>query len=83
MNKTIEQIKPETIALIESQARVAGLSIDEYLGRLVRHEHVAERPAPKLLSPEERVAAFEAWAKSHDPNIPALSLEDISRETIY
>ncbi len=35
MNTTIDQIKPETIALIESQAANLGLSIDEYLRRLL------------------------------------------------
>ncbi len=35
MSATMEQIKPETIALIENQASHLGLSIDEYLRRLL------------------------------------------------
>jgi|CXWL01.1.fsa_nt_gi hypothetical protein len=35
MNAILEQIKPETIALIETQATHLGLSIDEYLRRLL------------------------------------------------
>ena len=31
MNVTREQIKPETIALLEQQAKVLRLSVDEYL----------------------------------------------------
>ena len=83
MNQTIEQIKPETIALIESQAKIAGLSVDEYLRNLVQHGNAAQQPVHKSLTPEERLAALHEWASNHDPNIPALALEDISRETIY
>ncbi|MFN0140275.1 MAG: hypothetical protein ACKVQW_09335 [Pyrinomonadaceae bacterium] len=35
MNTTHEQIKPETLALIEKQAEYLGLSADEYLRRLL------------------------------------------------
>jgi hypothetical protein len=35
MNSTIEQIKPETLALIAEQAYRLNLSIDEYLRRLL------------------------------------------------
>lgn len=35
MNTALEQIKPETIALIEAQAETLGLSMDEYLRRLL------------------------------------------------
>jgi hypothetical protein len=35
MNSTLEEIKPETIALIEAQATSWGLSVDEYLRRLL------------------------------------------------
>ena len=28
-------------------------------------------------------AAITAWAKSHDQNSPGLTLEDVSRESIY
>lgn len=31
MNTTIEQIKPDTLALIQKQAQTFGLSVDEYL----------------------------------------------------
>ena len=35
MNTTLEQIKPETLAIIESQAKSSGLSVDEYLRSLL------------------------------------------------
>ena len=36
-----------------------------------------------LLTPEEWVRQFDAWVNSHDPNIPVLSDEAMSRESIY
>ncbi len=35
MSATIEQIKPETLAIIEKQAAAFGLSVDEYLQNLL------------------------------------------------
>ena len=35
MNPTLEDIKPETLSLIESQAKYLGISVDEYLRRLL------------------------------------------------
>ena len=35
MNSTLDEITPETIALIESQAKNLGLSVDDYLRRLL------------------------------------------------
>ena len=83
MNQIIEDIKPETIALIEAQAKIAGLSVDEYLRNLVGNGMDARQAVPAPLTREERITALHEWAASHDPNIPALALEDISRETIY
>ena len=83
MNQTIDQISPEIVALIESQARMAGLSVDEYLRSLVEQKNGTSRPVTERLSREERLAALHEWANSHDSSVPALALEDISRETIY
>lgn len=37
MNATLEQIKPETVELLEKQAAKFGLSVDDYLRRLLPH----------------------------------------------
>lgn len=40
MNATLEQIKPETIEMLEKQAAKFGLSVDDYLRRLLpQHEN--------------------------------------------
>lgn len=35
MSADIEQIKPETLAMLERQAKIFGLSVDEYLRSLL------------------------------------------------
>ena len=76
MNATLEQIKPETLELIETQAAKFGLSVDEYLRRLLpRHEKELALKADNAAQPpisdesaEEREAKRQksiAWIKSH------------------
>jgi hypothetical protein len=42
-----------------------------------------EKPLHETATPEELAQAFLAWANSHDRHSPGLTLEDVSRETIY
>ena len=48
-------------------------------------QHVAEEPKPfwETATPEERAKAFIEWASRERPPAPALSLEAMSRESIY
>ncbi len=45
--------------------------------------HHASNGAPQVRTPQERAAAYRAWAESHSRNTPLLSDEAISRESIY
>ena len=87
MNKTMEQISPETIALIESQAKLAGLSIDDYLKSLmpngIGNENLEERPLYETATPQELAEAISKWAKSHAADAPAIPLESLRREDLY
>jgi hypothetical protein len=70
----------EQAYIAEAQAR--GLPLDEVMGEVL----VAGKPssAAMELSPEEWISAFRAWAHSHDAdNLPILSDEAISRDSIY
>lgn len=60
MNSTLEEIKPETIALIEAQATSWGLSVDEYLRRLLPADELelGLRPEAKDDDFESDMAAF-------------------------
>jgi hypothetical protein len=70
----------EQAYLAEAQAR--GLELAD----LVREVLVAAQPvaASTELSPEEWVRQFNAWTRSHaGRNLPVLSDEAMSRESIY
>lgn len=41
MNAIFEQIRPETLTLVEAHAKHLGLSVDEYLRRLLPAEELA------------------------------------------
>lgn len=74
MNTAIDQIKPETLELIEAQAEALGLSVDEYLRRLLpRHEKELALKADEngtseagsaVDSDDDRKRSIE-WIKSH------------------
>lgn len=83
MNITTEQISSETVALIETQARLAGMPVDDYLRSLLPNGNGNEKPPRDTRSREERIKAFDAWVNRHKSGAPALSLEDIGRDTIY
>ena len=86
MNQTIE-ISAETATIIESQAKLVGLSVDDYLKSLMPggngNRTSDERPLYETATPQELAAAITAWAESHDQNSPGLTLDDVSRESIY
>jgi hypothetical protein len=80
MNTALEQIKPETLAVIEEQAKAFGLSVDEYL--------------QNLLSQTENASAFKPSADNDEFEADMIAFADetedlstyngaYSREDIY
>jgi hypothetical protein len=73
---------PEKEAAFKAQAR--GLSLEQWM-----LEVVGQQVPPVFIAhlqrtdPEEWARQFRIWADSHDPNIPVLSDEAMSRESIY
>lgn len=62
--------------------------VEKLLGReLQRSERLELRRTEggdeREMSPEEWVKELYAWAESHDPSLPVLSDEAMSRESIY
>ena len=72
--------KPEVEAGLLAQAQASGMSVEEYVLRVV--EGTVLPAAKNRLSLEERAAAFEAWSAGHRPT-PLLSDYAVSREAIY
>jgi hypothetical protein len=86
MNAILEEVKPETAATIAHLANARGLSIDEYLRSILPRDEIAseeEKPLYETATPEELAQAFLAWAHSHASDSPGLTLDDVSRESIY
>jgi len=88
MNSTTELMKSETVARLAAAAAANGFgSIDEFVEQrfpdLTAEEQTMEKPLYETLSPQELAEAFVQWVRSHDHTAPALTLEDVSRESIY
>ena len=73
-------LTPEVETGLLAQAQANGMSLEEYLLSMI--EGAALLATQKTSSPDERAAAFEAWAASHRPT-PDLSEYDVSRESMY
>ena len=80
MNATLEQIKPETIELLEKQATNFGLSVDDYLRQLLPtgEQNLALKPDAKDDEFENDMILFAEGTE----NVPEYS-GTYSREDIY
>ena len=73
-------LNPELEAGLLAQAQAGGKTLEEYLLSMVSG---AITPATgKVLTPEQRAAAFQAWSAGHRPT-PPLSDYAASRESMY
>lgn len=78
------EIPPEREAAIQAAAKAQGLSVETWLVRLAEQSVPLESSADlQTADPEEWARQFQAWVESHDPNLPVLSDEAMSRESIY
>lgn len=73
-------LRPEVEVGLLAQAKVTGMTLEEYLLSVV--EGVILPAAPASLSFEQRAAAFEAWSANHRAT-PPLSDYAVSREAMY
>lgn len=92
---TIE-VDPQTAATLrqlQAQAAAQGVPVATLLQSLVANgtaqatesanEAKEERPFYETATPEEWVREFLDWANNRDHNTPGLTLEDVSRDSIY
>jgi hypothetical protein len=74
-------LRPEVEAGLLAQAHAIGISVEEYLQRVVE-EKVGIPNSPRRLSAEEWTRQFEEWADSF-PEAPLIPDEALSRENLY
>lgn len=89
----VDQSTAVLIQTLKERAHAQGVTIDALLRPLVEDEQPAEngamagridgRPFYETATPEEWSNAFLEWANSLDYDAPGLTLEDVSRESIY
>ena len=78
------QLTPEIEGQLSAQARVQGVSVEDYIRRVLeQHATNGEKPVYEGATPDEWVGRFLAWANAERPRRPPLSDEAISRESIY
>ena len=75
-----EQIAPEIIQALIAKASESGLSINDYLARLLGLENGHGEQAPLEMTPDEKAQAFENWVSQH--SVSGVIADD-SRESIY
>ena len=81
MTVTLE-LSLESEAALKAQAR--GLALEEWLMELAgEHGPPASIAHLQRSNPKEWARRFDEWVSSHDPNLPVLSDEAMSRENIY
>ena len=77
-------IKPELESKLLEKAQLNGLRIEDFIESVLERETTAIDPtASSSLTGREKAEAFCKWASSFPPDLPRLSLEDVSRERIY
>jgi len=83
MNLTLN-LPPEKEAVYKAQAKARGMSLEQWM-LAVADQQVQPASVAHLqkTNPEEWARHFDAWVDSHRPDIPVLSDESMSRDSIY
>jgi len=77
------QLKPEVEARLLARAAKQGISVEVMVENVIEKFIVGSLDTGSAISPQEKAAAFVAWARSHTLKAPPLPDEAISRESLY
>lgn len=80
MSTSLEGIKPETVARLAMLAKETGLSVDDYLKRLLGLNGGTPAAPRAELTSQERVKLWRDWVENH--SVKGVTADD-SRESIY
>jgi hypothetical protein len=74
----------EKEAALQAKAQARGMSLEQWMMEIAeQYVQPASIADLQKTNPEDWARQFRAWADSHDPNIPVLPDEAMSRESIY
>jgi predicted transcriptional regulator len=76
------QLDPELERRLAEQARLEGVSLENYIQKILERQTAAQRSGQKKLSDKEFEAALDAMTVYAD-KIPVLPLEALLRDEIY
>jgi hypothetical protein len=77
-------IRPELEAKLAAHARAVGMPVQRFVEDVLEREaRSAIANAPDPLAGREKAKAFRNWASSFPPDLPVLTLQDVSRENLY
>jgi hypothetical protein len=75
-------LKSELEEELAARAKAVGLTMEEFVNRVLEKLMTYEKPAAEL-SAEERARILEEWIANHSVDGPPLSDYAVSRESIY
>jgi hypothetical protein len=77
-------LPPDKEAAFQAQAQARGLSLEQWILEIADQQVQPVSIAHlQKTNPQEWARQFDEWADSHSPDIPVLSDEALSRESIY
>ena len=77
-------IRPALEDRLAARARSTGQSLEDFIQAVLEREATLPgNNGSSELTGAEKARAFHEWTKSFPPNLPVLSLENVSREQIY
>ena len=79
---TMLEVEPEVASKIQARAGERGVSVDVYF-RVLIDQKGTESTGSNVLSSQERVRMLRESALGHRTNMPVLSDDAISRESLY
>jgi argininosuccinate lyase len=77
-------LPPEKEAVFKAQAEARGLSLEQWMLDVAEQQvHLVSVAHLQKTDPQEWARHFDAWVDSHKRDVPVLSDEAMSRESIY
>lgn len=79
------QIPPELEKRLQAEAAERGVTTAEYVRTVLERMFASPGRSPLWMTAtkDEWLNAFNTWMDSHDPTLPPLSEEAVSRESMY